>query len=36
MAEEQAALRERFRNASPEERAKLREEMRMRSAPRGR
>jgi hypothetical protein len=34
--EEQAALRERFRNASPEERAKLQEEMRERFAPRGR
>lgn len=30
MTEEQAALSERFRNASPEERAKLREEMRAR------
>ncbi|UCD49647.1 MAG: hypothetical protein JSW27_19205 [Phycisphaerales bacterium] len=34
--EEQAALRERFRNASPEEQAKLREQMRERVAPPGR
>ncbi len=32
-AEEMAAFRDRFRNASPEERAKLREEMRQRFAP---
>jgi len=34
--EERAALRERFRNASPEERAKLQAEMRERPAPRTR